>query len=352
MLKDFDQLVKQDGILFLGGCVMDNCKSSMKNLQPALIHNPNSRKNIQDDGRFIRMARRKMGDFCVSTLNDSYLAGHLAELKKKGVNFIAIDGGDGTVSACLTAIANAYRGMPLPAVAVLPSGNTNLIAGDVGFGLRGELALDRIMNPASLRSSIRAPIKLSWIGKNCPPVLGMFGGCTGYARAVRIAHSPHVLRFAPHDLAVFFTIFSSLASLLFRRSRKSWMRGNELSWLSENDNGMKEEKRGRSFLYMATALEKLSYGIWPFWNAGSGRSGFHFLDVNACPKRLPSAFFYLLRGRVPGWLWSHEDYQSMVVKKMILETDSDFVLDGEVFPASGNEKIMLEEGPSFRFLHV
>ncbi|MCT6856189.1 MAG: hypothetical protein M3Z59_07215, partial [Bombella apis] len=191
----------------------------MKNLQPALIHNPNSRKNIQDDGRFIRMARRKMGDFCVSTFNDSHLPAHLAVLKKKGVNFIAIDGGDGTVSASLTAIANTYRGSPLPAVAVLPSGNTNLIAGDVGFGLRGEAAVDRILQPESLKSSVRAPIKLSWPGQDMPSVLGMFGGCTGYARAVRIAHSPTVLRFAPHDLAVFFTLFSSVSSLLWRSIR-------------------------------------------------------------------------------------------------------------------------------------
>lgn len=324
-----------------------------KIIQPALIHNPNSRKNAQDHGQFVRMARRKMGDFCVSALNDSHLPAHLTDLKSKGVDLIAISGGDGTVSACLTTIANIYHDVPLPAVAILPSGNTNLIAGDVGFGLHGAEAIDRLLRPEGLRSCIRTPIRLSWPEDERPSVLGMFGGCTGYARAVRIAHSPSVLKFAPHDLAVFFTLFSSMASLLFRRSRESWMRGDELSWSAKNGAVTGTEADDCSFLFMATALEKLSHGIWPFWNAASDvNDGFRFLNVRAFPKNLLGACFNLLRGQAPDWLRSHEDYVSAEAKEMLLKTDSDFVLDGEVFPAPVGGHIKLEEGPAFRFVYV
>lgn len=324
----------------------------VKAVQPALIHNPNSRKNAQDSGRFLRMARRKMGDFCVSALNDSHLPAHLTELKSKGVDLIAISGGDGTVSACLTTIANVYHGASLPAVAILPSGNTNLIAGDVGFGLHGEKAVDRLLRPEGLQSRVRAPIRLSWPDEGRLPVLGMFGGCTGYARAVRIAHSPNVLKFAPHDLAVFFTLFTSMASLLFRRSRHSWMRGDELSWAVKGETSSRIEVNRRSFLFMATALEKLSHGIWPFWNTDPVEKGFRFLDVRSFPKDLPNACFNLLRGQAPGWLRSHKDYVSAVVGDMLLETDSEFVLDGEVFQAPASGRIRLEQGPSFRFVYV
>lgn len=299
------------------------------------------------------MAQRKMGDFCVSALNDSHLPEHLAELKRKGVDFIVISGGDGTVSACLTAIANTYHDTQLPAVAILPSGNTNLIAGDVGFGLQGEEAVDRIMRPSGLKSQVRTPIRLSWPDGERASVLGMFGGCTGYARAVRIAHSPTVLKFAPHDLAVFFTLFSSFASLLFRRSRHSWMSGGGLAWTAQNSDGSRETRNGgRSFLFMATGLEKLSHGIWPFWDDGARKEGFHFLDVQSFPRQLPKACFNLLRGKSPEWLRSHGDYTSKVIQNMLLETDSEFVLDGEVFQAPENGRIMLENGPAFRFLHV
>lgn len=324
----------------------------VKIVQPALIHNPNSRRNAQDGGRFLRIAKHKLGDFCVSALNDSHLPEHLEELKSKGVNFIAINGGDGTVSACMTAIAEAYHDRPLPAIAVISSGNTNLIAGDVGFGLRNEAAIDRLLKPENLLCSERSPIKISWPGTDRRPVLGMFGGCTGYARAVRIAHSPRVAKFAPHDLAVFFTLFSSLAGLLFKKSRYSWMNGDQLDWSAKNYAGQPIGHDGRSFFYMATGLERLSQGIWPFWDEGQQGSGFRFLDVHSFPKRLPSALINFLRGRVPDWLREHEDYCSDVVKQMELITDSDFVMDGEVFSASENKRLLLEEGPVFRFLHV
>lgn len=324
----------------------------MNVVQSALIHNPNSRKNAQDKGQFVRMARQKMGDFCVSALNDSHLPAHLTELKSRGVDLIAISGGDGTVSACLTAIASVYHDCPLPSVAILPSGNTNLIAGDVGFGLHGEAAIDRLLRPEGLKSCIRTPIRLSWPDEERPSVLGMFGGCTGYARAVRIAHSPNVLKFAPHDLAVFFTLFSSMASLLFRRSRHSWMNGDRLSWSAEGTGLPVPGREGRSFLFMTTALEKLSHGIWPFWNEDTSRDGFHFLDVHAFPEALPKACFNLLRGRAPEWLRAHKDYTSATARAMQLETDSDFVLDGEVFPVSAGGRLKLEEGPAFRFVHV
>ncbi|MDT8871316.1 diacylglycerol kinase family protein [Komagataeibacter rhaeticus] len=42
---------------------------------------------------------------------------------------IVIDGGDGTVSDVLSAVHRHYAPDRLPAIAVLPSGNTNLIAG-------------------------------------------------------------------------------------------------------------------------------------------------------------------------------------------------------------------------------
>lgn len=86
---------------------------------------------------------------------------HVRQLYERGITTIAIDGGDGTVSTALTAIARAYPADKLPDIAVLPSGNSNLIAGDVGFGLRGIEALDRL-NKGAMRSSMRTPIRLSW----------------------------------------------------------------------------------------------------------------------------------------------------------------------------------------------
>lgn len=323
-------------------------------MQPALIHNPTSRRNRHDGDIFYSAGREKLGELCISAHHEGMLVDKMRRLHDAGIDLVVLNGGDGTVSAALSAIEQVYPANHLPAIAVLPSGNTNLIAADVGFGLRGVAALERLFSERPFRSSIRAPIRLTWPGQpERRAVLGMFGGCTGYARAVRIAHSDTLLKYASHNLAVFLTITSSIASLVLRRTRQKWLEGNRLNWVLEEGEGQVTKGEGQSFLFLATALEQLSNGIWPFWQGSSPQHGFHFLNVSAFPERLPSALVNLLRGHAPSWLRAHPDYMSgLVEKSMLLETESDFVLDGEVFPAATDGRVLLERGPAFRFLHA
>lgn len=316
----------------------------------ALIHNPNSRKNNHDGVSFLQEARNLLGDLCICTQHDEHLIDHIGELYRKNIDVIALNGGDGTVSACLTVIAEVYPHDKLPSIIVIPSGNTNLIASDLGFKSRGIEMLKYLLSVEKLQVSYRAPIKLSWPDeKEKKPVLGMFGGCSGYARAVHIAHSPTILKLASHDIAVFFTIVSSILSLFFYKTRQKWLRGDILL---QNHNPI-DKKTERSFLFIVTSLNKLSNGIWPFWTEKRFdiEKGFHYLNVKSYPENLFSAIITLLRGYAPPWLRQHKDYQSDFVSRMELITESDFVLDGEEFSPSESQKILLEKGPVFRFLH-
>lgn len=352
-------------------------KRPIETVLPALIHNPNSRRNHHEGDSFLKIAREMLGELCICSQHDEHLIDHIRRLHQKEVDVIAINGGDGTVSACLTAIAAVYPEENLPGIVIFPSGNTNLIAGDVGFGARGVEGLKALLSGREFKENWRSPLRLSWPEAEKIPlsdceeggllaveaeennsVLGMFGGCTGYARAVRIAHSPTVLRFAPHDLAVFLTIFTSVASLLFRKTRQKWLYGNAMSWqaFKQSEAGKEvcfSERTGRSFFFLVTSLGKISHGIWPFWRDSAQkdrRFGFHFLDVHAFPENLLVAIANLLRGRAPFWLRSHKDYTSDFAERMEIRTDSDFVLDGEVFKSGESGRIFLERGPVFRFL--
>ncbi|UMM07672.1 acylglycerol kinase family protein [Gluconobacter frateurii] len=313
----------------------------------ALIHNARSRKNRRSGSVFAAEAKALLGENFVPSDSREGMTEHVRHLCKRDVRTIVIDGGDGTVSTALTAIARVYPADRLPDIAVLASGNTNLIANDVGFGLRGMEAIRRLQRGAAMRSSIRTPIRLSWPETDRSPVLGLFGGCTGYARAVRIAHSPTVVRFAPHDLAVGFTLLSTVISLMFRKSRESWLSGEALRVETSG-----HAYDGNSFMFLTTGLSKLSRGIWPFWDAEPNVEGLRYLDVGAHPENLSRATAALLCGRAPRWLRRHPDYVSGRTDDMILTTKSDFVLDGEVFTPSEHEQMRLERGPAFRFLHA
>lgn len=312
----------------------------------ALIHNARSRKNRRNGSSFAAEAQALLGDEFVPSDSREGTTEHVRQLYERGVDTIVIDGGDGTVSTALTAIARAYPANRFPDIVVLASGNTNLIAGDVGFGLRGMEAIYRLRKGA-LRSSMRTPIRLSWPGTDRIPVLGLFGGCAGYARAVRIAHSPTVLRFAPHDLAVGITLLSTFVSLMFRSSRERWLRGDALR--IEAGGHVYD---GQSFMFLTTGLSRLSRGIWPFWDAEPNVEGLRYLDVSAWPESLLRATGALLCGRAPRWLRRHPDYVSGRTDDMTLVTQSDFVLDGEVFTAPPDGVLRLERAPAFRFLHA
>ncbi|GLQ64499.1 diacylglycerol/lipid kinase family protein [Gluconobacter kondonii] len=312
----------------------------------ALIHNARSRKNRRNGSSFAVEAQALLGkDFVPSDSREGTTA-HVRQLYERGIDTIIIDGGDGTVSTALTAIARAYPADRLPDIVVLASGNTNLIASDVGFGLRGMEAIRRL-KAGALRSSIRTPMRLSWPGTDRMPVLGLFGGCAGFARAVRIAHSPTVLRFAPHDLAVGITLLTTFVSLMFRKSREAWLRGDPLR--IETGGHVYD---GQSFMFLVTGLSCLSRGIWPFWDAEPNVEGLRYLDVSAQPESLLRATWALLCGRAPRWLRRHPDYVSGRTDDMTLVTDSDFVLDGEVFSAAPDGVLRLERAPGFRFLHA
>ncbi|MFT8517302.1 MAG: diacylglycerol kinase family protein, partial [Acetobacter persici] len=113
----------------------------------ALIHNSRSRRNLKADGRYLDCARRILGPLFFSPDSQDALHDVIEDLARQNVGCLVIDGGDGTVGNVLSALyASSYPKDRLPMIAVLPSGNTNLIAADVGFGLRGEEALQRLQD--------------------------------------------------------------------------------------------------------------------------------------------------------------------------------------------------------------
>ncbi|GEL03087.1 diacylglycerol/lipid kinase family protein [Swaminathania salitolerans] len=315
----------------------------------ALIHNPRSRRNRRDGRTFARQARRLLGDAFLVPSSHDQMSAMVADLARRDVHVIAINGGDGTVSDVMTAIAHAYRPDALPELAIFPSGNTNLIAQDLGFSRRGIDALLQLYRQGeTLPRTRRRPLQVTWPNAGSAPRLGMFQGSTGYARAIAIAHSPHVLRYAPHNLAVGVTLIGAFGSLLWKRQRETWLRGDALTIELEDGSTI----GGNSFLFLSTALQKLNLGIWPFWNTGAARSdGVHFLNVADHPRRLIRATLALLRGRAPEWLREAPDYASGRAGRMILTCASDFVIDGERFSPGGDGRIVLSEGPEFGFIH-
>nr|WP_301273789.1 diacylglycerol kinase family protein [Acetobacter cerevisiae] len=295
-----------------------------------------------------------MGPLFFSPDSQTELHDVIEDMARQDVRCLVVDGGDGTVGNVLSALyVSSYPKDRLPMIAVLPSGNTNLIAADVGFGLRGEEALQRLQDRARsdrLVSDVkrRQPLVVSWPGQDRAPVLGFFGGLGAFTRGIEIAHSPAILKNYAHDTAVLITLAETLRQIITPRLRQSWLDGTPVG-LGLNGGELEAHNR---FLFLCTGLHCLPHGIWPFWRGGGADEGISYLDVAANPKKLMRAIWSLLRGRSPAWLRADPTYSSGSARQVLLNTEQSFVLDGEVLETGPAQSLEIFAGPILSFLQA
>lgn len=319
----------------------------------ALIKNPVSRLNQKEDKEFTVFALNWLGENYSTPRTVDDMMQTLNRFVATGVDCIIIDGGDGTISHVMTAIYSCYPHDKLPSLIILPSGNTNLIAKDIGFGIRGINALKRIRTLAERQRlhfmvQHRHALKIEWSDPSRPPVLGMFQGAAAFTKAIQIAHNPTILKNFPHDGAVAITIITSLLKLFFSKTRDLWLNGNACSFFIDEKKSYQEN----CFLFLSTTLQSLSHGMWPFFNRYAGDDSLHYLNVKAHPPHLLAACFALLRGKTPEWLLNDPNYLSGTANKIKLSIKEDIILDGEQFDTGEDHCILLSTGPKFSFVRL
>lgn len=319
----------------------------------ALIRNPTSRLNQNESPNFSEFASSWLGyRYCVPDTIEQ-LNSMLSQYASENIECIIVDGGDGTISQVMTGIYHAYPPDKLPKLVILPSGNTNLIAKDIGFGIRGLEALQRIKilsERERLINSVqhRHALKIEWLDSSRPAVLGMFSGTAAFTRAINIAHDPKILKNFAHDWAVGITIFFALLKLFAPQTRDLWLKGEPCQIQYDQQEVTKEN----SFLFLATTLQNLSSGMWPFWGGKHDDQRLHYLNVNSYPTKLISACFTLLRGKSPMWLRNHPSYQSGIAQRIAMNIQQEIILDGEHYDTGDNHQVYFSVGPEFSFVRL
>lgn len=257
---------------------------------------------------------------------------------------VIVDGGDGTVREVLTALPAAY-GAGLPAVAILASGKTNWwrrrsaapAMGRPGCGAwpdwpgpakcRARSGGGRCCGSSGPTGRTRRSTGSSWGGR-------LHAGGRAGAGAVH-------RRGVTQGPAVLLTIAGSLFRALSGRAG-GWRAGEPLAVALD---GM-QPTAGDRLVFLATTLDRLMLGLWPFWGTGPGPV--RFLDVAALPRRLSVGFWRTLRGRPAPWM--ARDYRSGRAGEVTLTLARPFILDGEAFDADGDGRIRISAGPEIGFL--
>jgi hypothetical protein len=252
----------------------------------------------------------------------------LGDFARREVDLVVVNGGDGTVHSALTELCNGDAFERMPAIAVLATGMTNLIALDVGLEGRPETALarllDRVGAGADLTRVSRHLLSLT-TGPQQPPLHGMFFGTAGFHQAVRIARK----EVHPTGARGSFAFAMSLSLAIWRAL--SGRRSNQQGPLFQGQDmtidldGVRQSGE-RYFLVLATTLRRLIMGLMPFWGDGAGQ--IRYTSVAFPPVRLARALLPVLRGRPRPWM-SERGYVSRAVDDIAITTREPLVIDGE-----------------------
>ncbi|MGF1640373.1 MAG: diacylglycerol kinase family protein [Rhodospirillales bacterium] len=265
----------------------------------------------------------------------------LQDFARDGVGLIVTNGGDGTVQAVLTELLSARPFSPLPPLAVLPRGMTNMTAADVGprggavRSLRGLVDLAR--GGALAHRLIRRHVLKVEHAAGYPAQYGMFFGTAGIVRGIEVCRTRVHARGLESDWATGVTLAGMLLGWLVSGGRGETFRGETIA--VSIDAAAAEPRR--LFLLLATTLDRLILGSRPFWNQDGGPV--RFTAIADPPRHLVRFARRILYGPprrgLPG-----DTYQSQAAKRIALEMACPFTLDGQMFePEHGRPVIVSAE---------
>lgn len=303
-----------------------------------LIRNPHSHGNKSSGA-----GEQLPGVIVATPSKRSELPDIIADFAERRVDYIAIDGGDGTVRDVLTCGASAF-GESWPALILLPSGKTNALAHDLGIGEGWtlETALEAARRDKAI---IRRPLVVAQHDDQNAQVRGFVLGAGAYSSAISLGQDAHNFG-AFNAAAVGVTAVWSGLQAFFGGRNNPWRRGTRMALRDESGRDI-EHAGGTAtderFLMFATTLESFPAGLRPFKGLeGPLRLGLFDNSRRRLLLRLPAIY----RGNV-GEGTRRQGFHTHGLESFEFDIADRFILDGEAFPP-GSYRVT--PGPRLRFI--
>lgn len=307
-----------------------------------VIYNPRSHRNkgqdlaIGDRERIILATPEKRGK----------ITDVLADFAARGVDYLIISGGDGTVRDVLTCGAGVF-GNDWPVLAVLPKGKTNAL--NVDIGAPADWSLAQAIDAFHTGSRVtRRPLDISALDRDSErlPVRGFILGAGAFTLGVRAGQEAHSMGLFD-SLAVGMTSAWGVVQGMFGANDNPWRRGVEMTVrLLPEGEILPHSGHGdpaRRMILMASTLHRMPLGLKMF---GTKRAGLKLAVLDRARRRMMASLPLILAGWRPGWL-ERGGYHQRDVDAFEFEIDDQFILDGEAFPAG---RYLVAQGPELTFV--
>lgn len=308
--------------------------------------NPNSRRNRKIDA----VALSALGPNIERTASPADAPAALRRMAANGVDVVAVSGGDGAVMTALSAILIDGAFSPPPILCLLPSGTTNMTAGDIG--LNATLAEAKALAESGGGRLVTRPILRLENVVDAHGIAGaragMFFGAIGICRAIAFCRAHLHSRGVVGAGASWLTLLPLLLKNLTSAEEDGVLSPAPASIRVLDQAGLEiEALEGPWSVLMASTLEKLVMGARPFWGDGAG-PGVDATFVRAPPPRLARSIRPLLFGAAkrppePG-------YQSRRAAGFEIAYTGQVTLDGELYEADARKPLRLSIAGEVRFL--
>lgn len=268
----------------------------------------------------------------------------LRDFAARGIDYLVIDGGDGTVRDVLTCGHDIF-GDTWPELIVLPKGKTNALAVDLGLPNHWSLA-EGLVAARSGGIVQRRPIRISPEGETgC--ALGFFLGAGAFTLGTEVGQGAH-RHGVFNSFAVGLIIAWSIIQTIFGRAGNPWRSSTRMR-LRDRTSGRELPRRGpgapdERFIAVATTFEKFPLGLKLF--GSDVPSGLKLAVMDAPVRWMLMMLPVVLLGFLPRFM-QRAGAHRVASGPIDFELGGAFILDGEAFPAG---RYVLEEGPRLTFV--
>lgn len=267
----------------------------------------------------------------------------LADFAEREVDYIVMDGGDGTVRDVLTSGVGAF-GDCWPGLVVVPSGKTNALAFDLGIPAGWQL--DDALEAARRGNFVRRhPLIVAQHGNPGAQVRGFVMGGGAFARAIALGQKSHDLG-AFNAGVVGLTALWSVLQALFGRAGNVWRQGTKMRLRLSGGNelphlgGLPEDER---YVVFASTLRSFPAGLDPFRGVSEAlRVGV----IDNARRGLLLRLGAIFRGTASAATRAR-GMHAFGSDEVELEIGDRFILDGESFPPG---HYVMSAGPALRFV--
>lgn len=281
------------------------------------------------------------------TETPAHVAWALTDFARQEVDIVAVNGGDGTIQAALTALFHHHPFERPPLLALLRSGTDSIIARDAGIRGSSEQGLRRLLTWTRTRNGggfiRKRPVMRLQTAVDEEPLYGMiFGAALAYEGIRYCRRRIHTLGLTG-EMAPGLTVARFL--LAVARGNKDYTTPVPITLGLDQNPPQKQH----FLLVVITTLDRLFVGLRPFW--GSENGPLHFTAIGARPGHLLRVLPFLARGRKCRHGTPENGYFSHNVHKARLTLNSGFTLDGELHrPDPRGKSLEVKYGGQASFL--